>query len=266
MVTPTTKWVRCPKPNPGASLSLFCFPFSGGSATSFAGWEQALPMDIELFSIQLPGRENRLREAPFTRIETLIPVLEEALGPLLAARPYAFFGHSLGALICFALARQLRHSGVRGPEQLFVSAHRAPQLPHPYEPIHHLPADSFIEKLRTYNGTPEHVLQNQELMALLLPFIQADFALYENYVYTDELPLDCPIIAFGGASDTKVSRSELAHWRSQTRGTFELRMLAGDHFFLQSNKALLLQAITENLVHVLNQLHSQRTSGRIGQF
>lgn len=259
MVSPANfaRWVRCPKPNPQASLSLFCFPYSGGSATSFAGWEHALPMDVEVCAIQLPGRENRLRETPFTDLGALVAALEEILAPQLAARPYAFFGHSLGALICFALARQLRAKGVRGPEQIFVSAHRAPQLPHPHEQIHQLPTETFIERLRTFNGTPEHVLQNKELMALLLPFIQADFAMFETYTYHEESPLDCPITAFGGISDMKVSRAELAHWRTQTRGSFELSMFAGDHFFLHSNKALLLQAVSENLVHILNQLHGQ---------
>ncbi|HEU5382592.1 MAG TPA: thioesterase domain-containing protein [Ktedonobacteraceae bacterium] len=251
------KWVRCPKPNPHASLRLFCFPYSGGSASSFYAWEQALPMDIEVCYMQLPGRENRLREPAFTEMGPLVDALEEALAPQFT-RPYAFFGHSLGALICFTLARQLRKHGKPGPEHLFVSSHRAPQLPHPHELIHDLPATAFIERLRTYNGTPESVLQNAELMALLLPVIQADFTVFETYSYTEEPPLDCPISAFGGEEDDKVSRVELAHWRTQTRNTFELRMFAGDHFFVHSNKALLLQAISQDLVHALNQLHGQR--------
>jgi surfactin synthase thioesterase subunit len=259
--TYNAKWVRCPKPNPQASLRLFCFPYSGGSASSFYAWEQALPMDVEVCSVQFPGRENRLREVPFTEMGALVTALEEALLPQLT-RPYAFFGHSLGALVCFALARQLRKSGKPGPEHLFVSGHRAPQLPYTHELIHDLPVSTFIDKLRTYQGTSESVLQNTELMALLLPALQADFTVFETYTYAEEPPLDCPISAFGGTEDDKVSRIELAHWRVQTHNTFELRMFAGNHFFVQSNKALLLQALSQNLVQVLNQLHGQRELAR----
>lgn len=255
IATAYDKWIRCLKPRPRASLRLFCFPHSGGSATAFNGWEQVLPMDIEVCAIQMPGRENRMREAPFTHMEPLVAALETVLAPHITSIPYVFFGHSLGAVIGFELAKQLRRSGYPIPAQLFVSSHRAPQLANPYPPIHHLSNAAFIEELRLYKGTPESVLQNTELMDLVLPYIRADFTIFETYTYTHDLPFDCPITAFGGEKDHKVQRPELAQWRMQTSRTFALHMFAGDHFFLQSNRTAFLQTIMQDLIVLLNQLH-----------
>ncbi|GCE50434.1 surfactin synthase thioesterase subunit [Thermosporothrix hazakensis] len=248
--TQNTKWLHCLKPNPHAYLRLFCFSYAGGSASTFYGWERMLPPEIEVCAIQLPGRENRLREPPITNMQTLITSLEAALSPYLQD-PYAFFGHSLGALICFLLAKQLPGA----PECLFVSAHRAPHLPPRHSFLHRLSDAELIEQLRTYQGTPESVLQNSELMSLLLPSIRADFTLFETYQHKNGPALTCPVIAFGGEHDPKVSRQELLLWRMYTSNTFELHMLPGTHFFLQDNRAALLQSITQALIPILNRLH-----------
>jgi len=161
--------------------------------------------------------------------------------------PFAFFGHSMGALISFELARQVRRRSGLSPVHLFVSGHRAPQIPDLNLPIHHLPEVAFIEKLRCLNGTPESVLQNAELMQLVLPILKADFAICEKYIYSTEEPLDCPISAFGGLQDYKVSHDHLAAWHTQTSGCFTLGMFPGNHFFVQSARMQLLQAISQDL-------------------
>ncbi len=147
--------------------------------------------------MQLPGRESRLRDPCFTGLEPLV----QALPPYLDM-PYAFFGHSLGALIGFELARALVRESRPGPVHLFVSDHSAPQIQNPDPPIHQLPEPDFIKKLRHLNGTPGEVLQHAELMALLLPVLRADFAINETYVYIPGSLLDCPISAFGGLQDS----------------------------------------------------------------
>ncbi|NEN98357.1 MAG: acyltransferase domain-containing protein [Moorea sp. SIO3I7] len=239
-------WVTCAKPNPQAKLRLFCFPYAGAGASIFRSWLELLPPEIEVCSIQLPGRENRLEEEPFTRLSPLIQALTPVLHPYLDI-PFAFFGHSLGALISFELARELRKQNLPSPVHVFVSASPAPQLPDLNLPIHRLPDDEFIQSLGRLNGTPQETLENPELMELFLPVLRADFAILETYFYSSADPLDCPITVFGGKSDPKVSDSELEAWRKQTQKDFTLQMFPGDHFFLKSHDQLLLDAIASQL-------------------
>jgi medium-chain acyl-[acyl-carrier-protein] hydrolase len=239
-------WIAGRKPNPLARLRLFCLPYAGGSALIFRTWSNALPADIEVCPIQLPGRSTRLKEQPFTEMSALIQVLAQVLSSLLD-RPFAIFGHSLGALIGFELARQLRRQYSLSPVRLFVSAGRAPQDSRRDSSIYALPANEFLAEVRRLNGIPKEVLAHDELMAIVLPLLRADFALYDTYEYSAEPPLKCPISAFGGLQDSKVSESDLEAWRDETTAFLSLRMLPGDHFFLNTAQPLLLQLISQEL-------------------
>lgn len=245
-IAPSNPWVTYPKPNPHASLRLFCFPYAGGGALSFRGWPDRLPPTIEVCPIELPGRGMRLREAPFTRLSLLVEAIAQSLLPHLD-KPFAFFGHSMGALISFELARLLLRANGCSLTHLFISGRRAPQIPEPKPPIHRLPETEFLEELRHLNGTPEAVLANEELMQLLLPTLRADFAVLETYTYRLEPPLNYPITAFGGLQDPDVSCEMLGAWRDQTSTTFSLQMLPGDHFFLHTAQPLLLQSLNQAL-------------------
>jgi medium-chain acyl-[acyl-carrier-protein] hydrolase len=249
-MTATTPWLVYPKRNPQASLRLFCFPYAGAGASIFHSWSVKLPTAIEVCSVQLPGRESRLKEPRFTDIAPLIEMLVPKLLPHLDL-PFVFFGHSVGALICFEVARQLRQLQKSQPLHLFVSSRHAPQLPLPYSPIHKLSDPDFFEELRRYNGTPETILQNVELMNLFVPILRADLTINETYAYIPAAPLDCSISAFGGVEDEKISRDSLAAWCNQTRGTFTLRMFPGGHFFLKSQLETLLAAISDDLNPIL---------------
>ena len=244
--TVTTSWIIHPKPNPKKYLRLFCFPYAGAGSSIFRTWSAQLPADIEVCSVQLPGRESRLKEPLFTDLVPLIHALTPALLPHLDL-PFVFFGHSLGALISFEVARQLRRLKHSVPLHLFISGRKAPQLPALERPIHQLPDAEFVEELHRYNGTPSDVLQNVELMNLFLPILRADIAINEMYVYHPETPLDCSISVYGGLQDGKVNRDSLAAWRDHTSGSFTLRMFPGDHFFLRSQQEALLQAISKDL-------------------
>lgn len=199
--------------------------------------------------MELPGRGTRIKDAPFTRMEPLVEAIALALLPELD-KPFAFFGHSMGALVSFELARLLRKRGDRQLSHLLISGRSAPQIPDPEPPLHALPEAEFVEKLRRYNGTPSEVLANAELMQLFLPILRADFELIETYVYKNEPAFDFPISAFGGLSDFEASREYLSAWAHHTTAAFDLRMFPGDHFFLHSNEALLLQSITRQLQQV----------------
>jgi medium-chain acyl-[acyl-carrier-protein] hydrolase len=247
--SPPEAWVGRPRPNPGAKLRLFCFPYAGGGASTFRTWADALPTTLEVRPIQLPGREARIREPSFTRLFPLVEAIAEALVPYLD-RPFVFFGHSLGALVSFETARQLRrHVGV-GPAHLVVSACGAPQTRDARPPMHDLPTPQLLEELRRFNGTPREVLEHAELMQLLLPTLRADFAVHETYTYLPERPVECPISAFGGAEDPNVDPDRLERWRDQTSASFRMRLFPGGHFFIHAAQALLLRALGQELEEV----------------
>jgi medium-chain acyl-[acyl-carrier-protein] hydrolase len=240
------KWFTFPRPNPQAALRLFCFPYAGGGASVFRAWAQALPPTIELCAVQLPGRENRLREPAQTQIEPMINTLDELIAPF-TDKPFAFFGHSLGAIIAFELARSIRRRQNTNLVHLVVSARIAPQAVDPEPPIYQLPEAAFIQKLRELNGTPEMVFSHPELLEMLIPVLRADFALNETYVYQPEAPLAVPLTVLGGTEDPKASRSDLEQWAEQAGSTFTLRMLSGDHFFISSAQQAVIRAVSEEL-------------------
>ena len=239
-------WITCRKPSPQARLRLFCFPYAGGGVSIFRAWSDSLPADVEVCPVQLPGRGTRLMEPPFTRLSPLIQALAQALFPLMD-KSFAFFGHSLGALVSFELARQFRRQYAVQPVRLFISADRAPQIPNRDPPIHSLSEGEFLVELRRLNGTPREVLEDEELRQIMLPLLRADFAVYETYGYSTEPPLNCPISAFGGLQDHRVNRGDLEAWRDHTGVSFSLTMFPGDHFYLNTTQPALLQALSQEL-------------------
>lgn len=245
-------WVVKPRPNPETKLRLFCFPYSGGGAHIFRMWANKLPALVEVCPIELPGRGTRLKEPLFTHLPPLVEALVQSLEKHLD-KPFAFFGHSMGGLISFELARSLRRQHIPGPVHLFVSGRSAPQLPLE-PPMHLLPEAEFMNELRRLNGTPKEVLEHEELMQLMLPILRADFTICETYDYGPEPPLDCPITAFGGFRDESVTPDRVEAWREQTRATFLVHMLSGDHFFLHSAQAILLQILSQELNQLLSRM------------
>jgi medium-chain acyl-[acyl-carrier-protein] hydrolase len=250
---PANPWVIRPRPNPQARLRLFCFPYAGGAASVFYAWPDAVPGDVEVCPIQLPGRQGRLEEQPFARMEPLLEALALAIQPYLD-KPFAFFGHSLGTKISFELARYLRTQGASGPVCLFFSGSVPPHIPNSGSPIHTLSDAEFVDTLRRFNGTPEALLQNEELLQLYLPLLRADIALHETYRYVPGEPFDCPVSVFGGLEDGEISQEDLAAWRAHACGKFTLRMFPGDHFFLRSARKSLLEAVSHDLCQVLVQM------------
>ncbi|WP_437647918.1 thioesterase II family protein [Sorangium sp. So ce362] len=245
-------WVGCPRPNPAARLRLFCFPYAGGGSSSYGAWWRGLPAHTELCAIKLPGREARLSEPPFERLTPLVQALATALERWLT-KPFAFYGHSLGALVSFELARELRRRGAPLPRHLLLSGRRAPHQPGP-APLHGLPDHEFLAWLRRMGGTPDEVLREPELLALFLPTLRADVAVNEVEPFVPEAPLDCPISAFGGLEDERAGRAELEAWREHTRGPFRVEMFPGGHFFVRSAREPLLRSIAALLDGVEREL------------
>ncbi|RJQ75663.1 thioesterase [Pseudonocardiaceae bacterium YIM PH 21723] len=242
--SPDPAWfVRHGSAEPG--LRLFCFSYAGGGAAVFRGWADRLPDDIEICAVQLPGRETRAGEPTYRRLEGLVADLRTAIAPLLD-RPFAFFGHSMGALIAFDLTRQLRQTGAPQPRRLFLAAFRAPQLPNPNIKIYHLP-DEVLKTVLAKDGTPRSVLDDDELMRDWLPTLRADVEVCDTYKYAPEDPLPMPMSVFGGTYDVRVGREDLEEWKEQAGGEFTLTMLPGSHFFLRECPELLLAHVSTEI-------------------
>jgi medium-chain acyl-[acyl-carrier-protein] hydrolase len=240
MLTDAAAWLRRPASRPDATVRLYCFAHSGAGASTFRRWPQLLPQDVEVCAVQLPGREDRLAERPCRSVQEAVDSLLPSLD---VTRPYALFGHSIGALLAFETARAVRRSGGREPVALMVSGSSAPHLEDTEPPLSTLPDEELLEQLQRLKGTPEAVLQDAELMALLLPVLRGDFELYESYAYRDEPPLACPIEAFGGEADVRVPVEDLDQWAAHTTSSFSRHMFHGDHFFVQSALPLLLATV-----------------------
>jgi medium-chain acyl-[acyl-carrier-protein] hydrolase len=253
-------WIRASEQCPQPRLRIFCFPYAGGGASIYRTWAEGLPAGVQLCPVQLPGREDRLMEKPYDRLQALVSALADVLDPYLEDLPFVFFGHSMGALVSFELARELRGRNRIGPLRLYVSGYRTPHLPDPDPPIHDLPEEEFLAELRRLEGTPEEILENQELTQLLLPALRADFAVCETYIYTNQRPLSCPIIAFCGVEDKEFRREDLEGWWEHTEDRFHLWMLPGNHFFIHIHNA------REQLLRILSvdltQLLPDRSRGR----
>lgn len=246
MRSPPNAWAVFPGRNPSARLRLFCFPYAGGGATVYSTWARALPAEVEVVAVQPPGRESRLMETPFGDLRALVAAMHTALLPYMD-RPFAFYGHSNGGRMAFELARLLRRTGGPLPRHLFVGGVPAPQVDADEEPIHDLPHDEFIAALRRYAGTPEEILQNAEIMELVMPLLRADFRLGDTYVYAPEPPLDVPVTAYGGALDEEVPAWQVEAWGEMTSSAFRCRMFPGGHFFVNEDRALVLQDIAREL-------------------
>jgi surfactin synthase thioesterase subunit len=232
-------------------LRLLCFPYAGGAASAYRSWTEALPAEIDVCPIQLPGRGSRFREAPFRSPSDLLQAAADALRPHLDL-PFALFGHSMGALVAFELTRELRRRSWRSPVLLAVSGHEAPHRPDPDPPLAHLPDAEFVEQMRTrYGGIPDEVLAEKELLQVLLPVLRADVLLLESYVYAEEPPLDCALSCFGGQQDHHLRHEDLEAWREQTRGSFTLRTFPGGHFFIESARDAVLRALSEDLLRAI---------------
>ncbi len=243
---PINPWIVRPRPVNSPRLRLFCFPHAGGEASAYRNWATGVSDKVEVCAIQPPGREDRLDDCPYARLDVLVQTLTEQLRPWLKA-PFALFGQELGALAAFELARRLRQLALPEPLRLIVAGCAAPHLPRSAPPIHKLPDNEFLDRLATgLAAVPDAVRRRPDLLARILPGLRADFAMLEAYVYRPQDRLECPITALGGADDPTTSADSLAAWSEHT-STFSQQMLPGDQFFLSTAEDRVLTAIDHQL-------------------
>ena len=245
-------WLVFLRRNPEAVLRLFCFHYAGGSASAFRNWVNYLPGSIEVIAIQLPGREGRFKEAHIQQFDKLIDVLVLSMLPYLDL-PYVVFGHSLGSLKSFEWIRAIKKRKLQQPNLYIAAGRGAPQLPRREPPIAFLPEEEFVQELiKNYGEKLEPILKVKELRDLFIPQIRADYLLSETYEYKEGIKLDCPIFAFAGDEENKISEGDLHGWAAHTTNNFRARRFPGDHFFIHSAEEQVLTVINNELSAILN--------------
>ena len=235
-------WIRRFHPAPAAKARLVCFPHAGGSASYFHPVSSALSPSVEVLAVQYPGRQDRRTDPLVDDLFVLADQLTEILGA--EPGPLAFFGHSMGAIVAFELARRLEAAG-RPPAVLIVSGSRAPSAPRSAT----APADdeALIEELTSLGGTDASLLRDPELLKLFLPALRSDYRALAAYRRPEGGPLSCPIVAMVGDRDHQVPAAQVEAWAAETDAEFELRIYPGGHFYLAEQAAAVTAAIEEDL-------------------
>ena len=228
-------------------MRLVCLPYAGGSAAVYRPWMTGLPDEVELVSVQLPGRGWRLREAPLRDLQTTADLIAEEIAAM-DDLPFAVFGHSMGAWLGLEVVRRLESAG-RAPLRFFASGRQAPGLGSTQPPLSHLTDEEFIlEVQRRYGGIPAEILAERDLLALLLPSLRADIAMLEAHQHRSGRPLRTPLHAIVGDSDSLVSVGEMAPWAEEAAGEFEVSILEGGHFYFQPDPRPLLELLRGHLL------------------
>ena len=231
--------------------TLLAFPHAGAGASVYRDWGQLLAPDIDLIAMRLPGREERWSEPPRRTIRSVLEATEPQWGD--ACRPpYAVFGHSVGALAAFELVREIRRNGQANPAHLIVSGRVAPHVRSALPVLHDLPDEELSAHLCALGGTPEIVLANRAVRAMLLPALRADLACDEHYEYVPEPPLAVPVTVLSGADDPLVWGEGLIAWAAQTTGRCTIRSMPGGHFFGFEHREEVLTCVRSALSSTVN--------------
>lgn len=240
-------WLPFGQPDTDPHVRVFCFAHAGGSATLYRGWQGG--HGVEFYPVQLPGHGTRLGEAPLTRMDDLIPALATALDPLLD-RPFALFGHSMGAWVAYEAARHLRTQYGQPAQHLFVSGNAPPKrVPTLVAGGGGRAPEDLRRLLGRLGGTASQLLENQELMTLLLPVFAADIGLLDQYCDSWSIPLSCSISGFCGQEDPLFQPEDIERWKTVTESEFEFALFPGGHFFIESEEAALTDAVYAALGH-----------------
>jgi medium-chain acyl-[acyl-carrier-protein] hydrolase len=228
--TADSRWIRrAARTDP--RMRLVCLPFAGGGASVYHRLPELLPPSIEVIAIQLPGREDRAREAPPGNIAALARTCAVALRPYLNM-PFALYGHCAGALLAYEMAYEIAQRSAVWPSLLVAAAQPAPLLSVTRTPLHTLPDEALVETIRQRGGLPEAVLKRPELLDVLLPLLRSDFALWEQYLPVSRPPLQCPVHVLRGRDDDLVPADAAKGWEQHTTAGCTDQVVDGGHYFI----------------------------------
>lgn len=212
------------------ALTLFCFPFAGGNAYSYRPLEQRIHSTIKVVPLEPPGRGRRSNEPRVTSMREMALDLVAYMRPSLG-RPFALFGHSMGALAAYLVTCQLVKERLPLPQHLFLSGKGPPHKSSREAHWHTLPLEKFKLKLAELGGCAQSVLDDQELMAYFAPIIRDDMRAIAEYQHETTSPLDVPITVMIGTDESTTS-AEASEWNDMTTSGCRVLQYEGGHFFL----------------------------------
>jgi medium-chain acyl-[acyl-carrier-protein] hydrolase len=248
------RWIFVPRPRSRPVLRLYCFPHAGAAAHTYSRWPNDLPESIELRAVQLPGRGQRCREAPIERLEPLLEALLTALRGEWEEAPFALYGHSLGGLVAFELARRLRSNGGPRPVALSISGRPAPHTPR-QDRLDAEADEDYWKLLRRFAGTPDVLLNDYETMEFFLPILKADLQIVRDYICRPDRPLDLPLYIYVGRDDPETPPEAVKDWKNETSAVCLVREFAGGHFFNYERQKSFLSTLSADLQQILMMLH-----------
>lgn len=228
--TEEARWGRRYHAGRGARSRLVCFPHAGGAASFYRPLSARLAPDVEVVAVQYPGRQDRFSEPAPTDLTTIADLAYGALKGLLEQLPTSLFGHSMGALVAFEVARRMEADGL-APVRLFVSGRGAPSLPRT-DGVRARDDAAIVAELRNLAGTDATLLADDELMQMILPAVRSDYAAVDGYRCAPGTTVRCPVTALGGDDDPRASPAEVRAWQGNTEGGFDLKVFPGGHFYL----------------------------------
>jgi pyochelin biosynthesis protein PchC len=243
--TATNLWLRTYHPAPESRARLVCFPHAGGSASYFFPVSAALSPEFEVLAIQYPGRQDRRGEGFVDSIEDLAEQIYQALRPSVEP-PFAFFGHSMGAVLAFEVARLFEARDGYGPSVLFASGRRAPSRFRD-ESVHLRDDAGIVEEMQNLGGTAAQVLQDQELLEMVLPAVRNDYRAVETYRRGPEATIGVPVVIITGDDDPRTSPAEAAAWAEHTTAGTELYTFSGGHFFIEQHQSEVVGVLADEL-------------------
>ena len=242
-------WFRRFRPAPDSEVQLICLPHAGGSASFFVPFTRLLAPSVEVVGVQYPGRQDRRAEPLIDDLHELADHVSTLLVSYLErspGRPFALFGHSLGAALAFEVVRRLEQSTGPKPVGLIASGRRSP-LVHIEETVHLQDDDGLLAEMRRLSGTEMELLDDAEFLQMILPVMRGDYRAIERYRYGGDGPVRTPISVLVGDADPRVSRSDAEAWQGLTGGGFDLRSFPGGHFYLNTQQPQVAQAVLESL-------------------
>ncbi|HEX7027146.1 MAG TPA: thioesterase domain-containing protein [Gammaproteobacteria bacterium] len=242
-----SRWFYIPQPVVRPRLRLYCFPYAAGSPALFRDWTVLLPGTVEMRAVTLPGRGLQADARPICNLKVLSGHIAKAVAAH-SDTHFAFFGHSMGALLAFETTRELRRRGSMQPVHLFLSAcHAAHRFSENRATVENMTNEEFITHLGRLAGTPREILNDRQLMEILLPSLKADFLALDRWRYEADRPLNVPITAIAGRDDEAVGTEAVREWQQHTNMDFNFTAVAGDHFFVTSAPEPLVELISRTL-------------------
>lgn len=250
------RWLKCFKPNPNARWKLICFPFAGGGANFYRRWPEFFPPRVEVHAVQLPSREARLAEPVVDSAEAVSDAIIAEMKAICWRQPVALFGHSMGSMLAYDVARKLKQRHGWEPALLFASGRQPPHVRCGGD-FHRRPDEDFIAEIKRLNGTPDGIFEDAEMRRIVLPMLRGDYAILENYRVPPGDPLTCPIVSIAGRDDGEVRPEEMTAWQDLTRGACLHRLFGGDHFYLKDH----LPELSEFLHDCMSRLDAAVSGG-----